>query len=73
MSPSIIFCLGMNACLRAIVRTALYVGCKVFYVKEGYQGMIDGDIQEATWASVSSIIHKVCMVFSDFASLCRCA
>ncbi|XP_065203903.1 ATP-dependent 6-phosphofructokinase-like [Planococcus citri] len=48
----------MNPCLRAIVRSALYVGCTVFYVKEGYQGMIDDEIQEATWDSVSSIIHR---------------
>lgn len=49
----------MNACVRAVVRMALYLGCQIFYIKEGYQGLIDGDIEEATWASVSSIIHKV--------------
>ncbi|XP_073993367.1 ATP-dependent 6-phosphofructokinase isoform X2 [Rhodnius prolixus] len=51
---------GMNATLRAVVRMGLYVGCNVFFIKEGYQGMVDGGqyIQEANWSSVSSIIHK---------------
>jgi 6-phosphofructokinase 1 len=52
---------GMNAAVRAVVRTGIYLGCKVFFIKEGYQGMLDGgdNIVEATWSSVSSIIHKV--------------
>ncbi|XP_026299037.1 ATP-dependent 6-phosphofructokinase isoform X4 [Apis mellifera] len=51
---------GMNAAVRAVVRMGIYLGCKVFFIKEGYQGMVDGgkNIQEATWSSVSSIIHK---------------
>lgn len=53
--------LGMNAAVRAVVRMGIYLGCKVFFIKEGYQGMIDGGeyIVEANWSSVSSIIHKV--------------
>lgn len=56
-----IYFLGMNAAVRAVVRMGIYLGCKVFFIKEGYQGMVDGgkNIQEATWSSVSSIIHKV--------------
>lgn len=50
---------GMNAALRAVVRVGLYLGCKIFYIKEGFQGLLDGNIVEATWGSVSSIIHKV--------------
>jgi len=52
---------GMNAAVRAVVRMGIYLGCKVFFIKEGYQGMIDGGeyIVEANWSSVSSIIHKV--------------
>jgi 6-phosphofructokinase len=52
---------GMNAAVRAVVRMGIYLGCKVFFIKEGYQGMLDGgdNIVEATWSSVSSIIHKV--------------
>lgn len=51
----------MNAAVRACVRMGIYLGCKVFFIKEGYQGMVDGgdNIVEANWSSVSSIIHKV--------------
>lgn len=51
---------GMNAAVRAVVRFGIYLGCKVFFIKEGYQGMVDGgdNIEEAGWSSVSSIIHK---------------
>jgi len=51
---------GMNAAVRAVVRYGIYLGCKVFFIKEGYQGMIDGGdhIVEADWACVSGIIHK---------------
>ncbi|KAF2893327.1 hypothetical protein ILUMI_12846 [Ignelater luminosus] len=50
---------GMNAAVRAVVRMGIYLGCKVYFIKEGYQGMVDGgaNIVEANWASVSSIIH----------------
>ncbi|KAL9920258.1 ATP-dependent 6-phosphofructokinase isoform 2-T3 [Glossina fuscipes fuscipes] len=51
---------GMNAAVRACVRMAIYLGCKVFFIREGYQGMVDGgkNIEEANWSSVSSIIHR---------------
>lgn len=51
---------GMNSAVRAAVRMALYLGCKVYFIKEGYQGMVNGGnyIEEATWVSVSGIIHK---------------
>lgn len=51
---------GMNAAVRAVVRMGLYTGARVFFIKEGYQGMVDGGdyIVEATWVSVSGIIHK---------------
>ena len=53
--------LGMNAAVRAVVRMGLYLGCRVYFIKEGYQGMVDGEdhIIEASWVSVSGIIHKV--------------
>lgn len=52
----------MNAAVRAVVRMGIYLGCKVFFIKEGYQGMVDGgnNIVEANWSSVSCIIHRVC-------------
>lgn len=51
---------GMNSAVRAVVRMGLYVGARVFFIKEGYQGMVDGgdNIVEANWSSVSGIIHK---------------
>uniref|UniRef100_A0A0B7B628 6-phosphofructokinase n=1 Tax=Arion vulgaris TaxID=1028688 RepID=A0A0B7B628_9EUPU len=50
---------GMNAAVRAVVRMGFYLGCKVYFIKEGYQGMVDGgdNITEATWSSVSGIIQ----------------
>ncbi|KAI1304261.1 ATP-dependent 6-phosphofructokinase [Halotydeus destructor] len=53
---------GMNAAVRAVVRTGLNLGCRVYFIQEGYQGMVDdkdGDmIVEASWVAVSGIIHK---------------
>ncbi|XP_032451843.1 ATP-dependent 6-phosphofructokinase isoform X4 [Nasonia vitripennis] len=51
---------GMNAAVRAVVRMGIYLGCKVFFIREGYQGMVDGgdNIVEANWSSVSCIIHR---------------
>lgn len=51
---------GMNAAVRAVVRVGIYLGCKVYFIREGYQGLVDGGeyIQEASWGSVSGIIHK---------------
>ncbi|XP_059390605.1 ATP-dependent 6-phosphofructokinase, platelet type-like isoform X4 [Carassius carassius] len=50
---------GMNAAVRAVVRMGIYVGAKVYFVHEGYQGMVDGgdNIKEATWESVSSMLQ----------------
>nr|XP_057916196.1 ATP-dependent 6-phosphofructokinase, platelet type isoform X4 [Doryrhamphus excisus] len=50
---------GMNAAVRAVVRMGLYVGAKVYFIREGYQGMVDGgeNIKEATWESVSSMLQ----------------
>nr|XP_009295533.1 ATP-dependent 6-phosphofructokinase, platelet type isoform X6 [Danio rerio] len=50
---------GMNAAVRAVVRMGIYVGAKVYFVHEGYQGMVDGgdNIKEATWENVSSMLQ----------------
>ncbi|XP_026061428.1 ATP-dependent 6-phosphofructokinase, platelet type-like isoform X2 [Carassius auratus] len=50
---------GMNAAVRAVVRMGIYVGAKVFFIHEGYQGMVDGgdNIKEASWESVSSMLQ----------------
>uniref|UniRef100_A0A8C5B3H5 6-phosphofructokinase n=1 Tax=Gadus morhua TaxID=8049 RepID=A0A8C5B3H5_GADMO len=50
----------MNAAVRAVVRMGIYVGAKVYFIREGYQGMVDGgedNIKEATWESVSSMLQ----------------
>lgn len=47
---------GMNAAVRAVVRTGIYFGNKIFGIKNGYQGMIDSDIEELNLASVSNVI-----------------
>jgi 6-phosphofructokinase 1 len=48
---------GMNACIRAVVRTAIHFGCEVAGIKQGYQGMIDNNIVEMTKHSVSNIMQ----------------
>ncbi|CUO01921.1 MAG: 6-phosphofructokinase [Mitsuokella jalaludinii] len=49
---------GMNAAARAVVRTALYEGVKVYGINNGYQGMLDDDIEELTSRSVSDLIQR---------------
>ncbi|MBS1310952.1 MAG: 6-phosphofructokinase, partial [Ruminococcus sp.] len=49
---------GMNAAVRAVVRAALKKGIKVYGIRRGYCGLIDGDIFEMNEMSVSNIIHK---------------
>lgn len=51
---------GMNAAIRAIVRTGLDSGFDVFAIYEGYQGMVDGGerIRRMTWDSVGGILQK---------------
>jgi 6-phosphofructokinase 1 len=48
---------GMNANIRAVVRTALHYGVGVVGIKSGYEGMIDGDMAEIESKDVSSIIQ----------------
>uniref|UniRef100_A0A8C4FEY7 ATP-dependent 6-phosphofructokinase n=1 Tax=Dicentrarchus labrax TaxID=13489 RepID=A0A8C4FEY7_DICLA len=52
---------GMNAAVRATVRVGLYTGAKVYFVHEGYQGLVDGgeNIRPATWESVSMMLQLV--------------
>ncbi len=47
---------GMNAAIRAVVRTGIYHGNTLFGIKRGYQGMIEGDIEQLNRYSVSNII-----------------
>ncbi|XP_053723444.1 phosphofructokinase, muscle b isoform X1 [Synchiropus splendidus] len=50
---------GMNAAVRATVRVGIYTGAKVYFVHEGYQGLVDGGdhIRPATWESVSMMLQ----------------
>ena len=47
---------GMNAAIRAVVRTALYHRKRVFGVYRGYEGMIENDITELSTSSVKHIL-----------------
>jgi 6-phosphofructokinase 1 len=49
---------GMNAAIRAVVRTAIYNGMEVFGIRHGYQGMIEGDIYQMRTTDVSNIIQR---------------
>ena len=49
---------GMNACLRAIVRSGLVQGLEIYAIKDGYRGLIDDDIEKMTRHSVSDILNR---------------
>ena len=48
---------GMNACLRAVVRTAIRHGMEVWGICRGYQGMIEGEFRRLDIRDVSNIIQ----------------
>lgn len=49
---------GMNSAIRAAVRTALNSGLRVKGIRNGYDGLMQGDIYEMNVSSVADIIHK---------------
>ncbi len=49
---------GMNACIRAVVRTALYYGMAIVGIKRGYEGMIENNMSPMGSRDVSNIIQK---------------
>jgi 6-phosphofructokinase 1 len=49
---------GMNAAIRAVVRTGIYNGMEVFGIMRGYQGMIEDDIFKMESRSVANIIQR---------------
>jgi 6-phosphofructokinase 1 len=49
---------GMNAAVRAVVRTAIYNGLEVSGIHRGYQGLLDADIESMTISSVGDMIHR---------------
>lgn len=49
---------GMNACIRAVVRTAIFKDIEVYGISYGYDGMINGNIKKMQSHSVSNIIQR---------------
>jgi 6-phosphofructokinase 1 len=61
---------GMNAAVRAVVRTAVTLGAQVYAIFEGFQGMVDGGtgIRELAWEDVGSILGKGGTIIGTFRS-----
>lgn len=49
---------GMNAAIRAVVRTAIFNELEVWGIRRGYQGLIEGDLYEMKATDVSNIIAR---------------
>src|SRR5699024_1015399 len=49
---------GMNAAIRAVARKSIYEGIEVCGVNNGYQGLIEGNIEKLALGSVGDIIHR---------------
>lgn len=49
---------GMNAAVRAVARTAIYKGMRVFGIRKGYAGLLANDMFEMNIRSVSEILHR---------------
>ena len=49
---------GMNAAVRAVVRTGIYHGLEVFGIMRGYQGLLEDDIMRMESRSVANIIQR---------------
>ena len=49
---------GMNAAIRAVVRTAIYRDIQVFGVTQGFEGLIAGQLTKMSPGSVADIIHR---------------
>lgn len=50
---------GMNACVRAVVRSAIFKGCNAFAIKEGYEGLVRGGpgyVKEMLWQDVEGYL-----------------
>jgi len=49
---------GMNACIRAVVRTALYFNYRIYGIKRGWWGLLENDFSELKSSDVSGIISR---------------
>ena len=66
----------MNAAVRAVVRFGLYLGCKVYFIREGYQGMVSNqkfvlslkcqqiDLIKGRWRESHRGSHMVCCIWN---------
>lgn len=61
---------GMNAAVRAVVRTALSMDAEVYAIFEGYQGMVDGGdgIRRFGWNDVGNVLHRGGTIIGTFRS-----
>lgn len=51
---------GVNAAIRAVVKTTVNKGAEVFAIRDGYQGLMDGKIEQVEKRFVSGILDQVC-------------
>lgn len=49
---------GMNAAIRAVVRTALYKNMEVYGIRQGFEGLINGEMEKMSAGSVADIIQR---------------
>lgn len=49
---------GMNAAVRAVVRSSIFYGIECFGIYQGYQGLIEGNLKQFTARSVNNIVNK---------------
>jgi 6-phosphofructokinase 1 len=49
---------GMNAAIRAVVRTAIFHGAEVFGIYNGFEGMIENQIKQLSFSDVGNIIQR---------------
>src|SRR5690554_948153 len=49
---------GMNAAIRAVIRTGIYNKIRMLGIREGYQGLLEGDLDDMDTASVGDIIQR---------------
>lgn len=49
---------GMNAAIRAVVRTGIYNNFRIMGIRQGYSGLINGEIDDMNLSSVADIIHR---------------
>lgn len=48
---------GMNAAIRSAARSALRMGITPYGIYRGYEGLLEGDMEELTWKKVGGIVH----------------